>query len=57
MLERQEFAGVLFATGLTLVAVGLWGLGVSDLYDQIVVGTGVAVSAVAVGWWQLLRRR
>ena len=57
MLEREEFAGVVFATGLVLVFVGVWGLGGERLFDYAAAGTGAGLAALGTGWWQLLRRR
>lgn len=57
MLERQELAGMVLGTGLTLTLVGAVGLGGSDTLNYGFMASGAAVAALAAGWWTLLRRR
>ena len=57
MLERQELAGVVFGTGLTLEFVGIVGIGGGEALNYALMGIGAVVIALGTGWWMLLRRR
>jgi hypothetical protein len=57
MLERQELAGVVFGTGLTLVLVGVVGIGGGEALNYALSGTGVGLAVLATSWWGMLRRR
>lgn len=55
MLERRELTGVLFGTGLVLIAVGLIGVGGSQALDITIGVAGAAMAALASAWWRILR--
>ena len=55
MLERKELTGILFATGLVLIAIGFVGVGGSQALDVAFGVTGAALAVLASAWWRILR--
>ncbi|MDA1035298.1 MAG: hypothetical protein O3B65_00280 [Chloroflexi bacterium] len=55
MLERKELTGVLFATGLVLVVVGMVGVGGAQALDWAIGVAGMLIAVLAGAWWPILR--
>ena len=55
MLERRELTGILFATGLVLIAIGFFGVGGSQALDVAIGVAGAVLAVLASAWWRILR--
>jgi hypothetical protein len=56
MLERYEWAPVLFAVGLGLVSIGLLGVGSAQITNVTAVIRGSISLGTGLSWWQGLKR-